>query len=116
MTFPHLRSVLTAASGTWSEGHRLQTSSWLPGCMQVEQSDFAAIGTGKICSDHLCHYNPLLRRANKCSNFLCLPILKILCVAIIFYNYVRESRNKQYVICKTTLDCYGGECEKCRYY
>ena len=39
--------------------------------LQVEQSDFAAIGTGKICSDRLCHYNPLLRRANKFLNFLC---------------------------------------------
>ena len=32
MTFPHLRSVQTAASGTWSEGQRLQTSSWFPRC------------------------------------------------------------------------------------
>ena len=32
MTFPHLHSVLTAASGTWREGQRLQTSSWLPRC------------------------------------------------------------------------------------
>ena len=32
MTFPHLRSVLTAASGSWSEGQRLQTSFWFTRC------------------------------------------------------------------------------------
>ena len=32
MICPHLRGVLTAASGTLSKGQRLQTSSWLPRC------------------------------------------------------------------------------------
>ena len=49
--------------------HLEQSLLYVPTSLQVEQSDFAAIGTGKICSDHLCHYNPLLRLANKCLNF-----------------------------------------------
>ena len=49
--------------------HLEQSLLYVPTSLQVEQSDFAAIGTGEICSDHLCHYNPLLRLANKCLNF-----------------------------------------------
>ena len=51
--------------------HLEQSLLYVPTSLQVEQSDFSAIGTGKICSDHLFHYNALLRLANKSLNFLC---------------------------------------------